>query len=163
MSRDYLGPIMDAKAELEEMNENINGHSFTGRVARAYKNCVLFFSIGAVVMGLVCMFAFMATDVAILCFVLGGAGALCLPTLYSYRVNVNRETITESFSILFLIKISKTVNWSDIKYRKHVVGQNEALYLYNKDKKRVMGFDKGTIGYSRILKMATRSSIKKIE
>ena len=163
MSKDYLGPTLDAKAELEEMDESLNADSFTGRLARAYKNVVLISAAAFIAMGFICLLVFMATDVAVLCFVLGGAAALCLPTLYSYRVYVTRETITESLSILFFIKLSKTVNWSDIKYRKHVIGQNEALYLYNKDKKRVMGFDRGTIGYSRILKMAKRSAIKKID
>ncbi len=149
---------MDNLTENEEMD--LPNGEFTAKLGKAYK---IFFIVIPVlfILPAIALQYFNQTSLAILLYVLGGLFVLLLPTVFSYKCTVNTTSITEDYFIVF-IRITKEIMWADIKYKKHTKGESNSIVFYDENKKRLMSFDPATVGYSRIVQMAKRSSIKNI-
>ncbi|MBR2024183.1 MAG: hypothetical protein IKA02_00055, partial [Clostridia bacterium] len=88
-----------------------------------------------------------------------------LPTGLSYRGYISRETMREEYLIVFF-KVIKEVEWKDIKFKKlkrDEYGEIEGIKFYDENMKKLMSFDKATVGFTRIVKMAKKGSIKEIK
>ena len=88
-----------------------------------------------------------------------------LPTTYSYKAYVNREIICEEYLIVF-VKVTKEVAWKDIKYKKIITNtydEVKEIVFYDENKKRLTHFDTEIVGFSQIVKMAKKGSIKEIK
>ena len=63
-------------------------------------------------------------------------------------------------------KIIKEVEWKDIKFKKlkrDEYGEINTIKFYDENMKKLMSFDKETVGFTRIVKMAKKGSIKEIK
>ena len=169
MERDWIGEILDNSAEREELDEkDMYEGPFIGRIAKSYKVGLL---VAGVLMLAFAIFAYAVDDGgsrewSFLLFAIDALIWLYVPTVVSCRVEISKDMIAEQYLVVF-IRVRREIAWNDVKYRKirqdDLTGKVDRVHLYNADGKRVMSFDRGTIGFSRILKLAKRSAIKDID
>ena len=151
-----LADYLEASAEAEELD--LPKGEFVAKMGKAYKIALSIASFVSLAIGIPTTFI-LHEDIGIIFFVLGIAALLILPTIISYRCVVNKISIKEEYFVLF-IKLKKEVLWETIKYKKITIGKNNSIKLYDANRKRLMSFDRATVGFGRIVKMAKRSSIK---
>ena len=158
----YVIDILDSCAERETLD--IPSGEFEVRMGKAYKIVFTLAAILSIAVGSFIHFfeGIESNGVEYLFFGIGICAALLVPTLLSYKCAVNKISMKERYFILF-IKIEREVMWADVKYKKVKTGKNPSLILYNADKKRLISFEGGTVGYSRVLKMAKRGTILTIK
>ena len=151
-----LADYLEASAEREELD--LPKGEFVAKMGKAYKIALFIASFVCLAIGIPTTFIW-HEEVGIIFLVLGIAGLFVLPTIISYRCVVNKIFLKEEYFILF-IKVKKEVLWDSVKYKKIIIGRNNSIKLYDANRKKLMSFDGATVGFSRIVKMAKRSSIK---
>ena len=165
----WLDGILDSSAETEETGEKYMYKGlFIGRLAKSYK--VLLLVCGTIMLA----FAILAysvdeggsRDLSYLLFFFDAFIWLLAPSAFSYRVEMDGDMIAEQYLVVF-VTVRREIKWSDVKYKKikqnDSTGKPESIKLYNEFGEKVMTFDRGTIGFSRILKLTKRSAIKDID
>ena len=150
-----LNDIFESCAEREELD--LPRGEFVARNGKAFKIALIIASIFATVGGALLYFL-LNEEIAIIFLALGILMLLILPTILTYKCLVNKTVIIEKYFILFF-KRTKEIQWSDVKYRKIRIGNNNSIKLYDKNKKHLISFDGTTVGFNRILKLAKRSWI----
>ena len=118
-------------------------------------------SVLAIIGGLLLLFL-LNEEIAFLLLGLGVCLAFVLPSMLSYKCIVNKALMREEYYILFF-KRKKEIRWSDVAYRKITVGNSKSIKLYDKNKKRLISFDRSIVGFHRIIKLAKRSCIQDIK
>ena len=151
-----MADYLEASAECGELD--LPKGEFIAKMGKAYKIALSIAAFVSLVIGIPTTFIW-HEDVGIIFLILGIAALLVLPTIISYRCIVNKIFLKEEYFVLF-IKVKKKVLWDSVKYRKITVGNNTSIKLYGANGKRLMSFDRATVGFGRIVKMAKRSSIK---
>ena len=158
----YVIDILDSCAERETLD--LPSGEFSVRMGKAYKIVFTLAAILSLTVGFFIHFfeGIESRGVEYIFWGIGICAALLVPTILSYKCVVNKVSMKERYFILFL-RIDREIMWADVKYKKIKMGKNPSLILYNADKKRLISFEGGTVGYSRVLKMAKRSSILKMK
>lgn len=155
-----LSDAFVASAEKEE--KNLPHKEFVMHTCRLLKVLLLIATIALIGIGLPMFFLLNNPGIALLLLIPGGCGALLLPSLMSYRCKVDKNSIKEEYWILF-IKIEKKVLWDDIKFKKVTAGNNKSIKFYDENRKKLLSFDDSIVGFNRIVKMSTRSTIQKLK
>ena len=151
-----LADYLESSAEAEELE--LPKGEFIAKMGRAYKIALTLASLVSLAIGIPSTFIW-HSEVGIIFFVLGLAALLVLPTIISYRCVVNKISLKEEYVILF-IKFKKEILWESVKYKKITIGRNNSIKLYDAHRKKLISFDRATVGFGRIVKMAKRSSVK---
>ena len=155
-----LMDILNAHAELEELESDFQNKEFVARIGRAIKIVFSVMVVISVVLGIILFFK-VEKWAGIMLFVIGFCGLLVLPSILTWRCTINRNFIIEECLILFF-KYKKVIPWNDIKYQKLVINDTQKdIVFYNKDKKRLISFDNGIVGFAKIVKLAKRKGIEK--
>ena len=155
-----LMDILNAHAELEELESDFQNKEFVARTGRAFKIVFSVMVVISVVLGIILFFT-VEEWAGIMLFVIGFCGLLVLPSLLTWRCTINRDFIIEECLILFF-KYKKVIPWNDIKYQKLVINDTQKdIVFYNTDKKRLISFDNGIVGFAKIVKLAKRKGIEK--
>jgi hypothetical protein len=155
-----LMDFLNSKAELEELEADFQSKEFVARMGRAFKIVFLVLMAISVVLGII-LFFMVEEWLGSMFFVIGFCGLLVLPSILTWRCTINRELIIEECLILFF-KYKKVIAWNDIKYQKLVINDTQKdIVFYNKDKKRLISFDNGIVGFAKIVKLAKRKGIEK--
>ena len=151
-----LADLLESYAEREELD--LPNGEFVAKESKAYKIALFIASFVSLAIGIPTTFIW-HEEVGIIFLVLGIAALLVLPSIILYRCAVNKISLKEEYFILF-VKIKKEVLWESVKYKKITIGRNSSIKLYDANRKKLMSFDDAIVGFSRIVKMAKRSSIK---
>ena len=155
-----LMDLLDLKAEIEELEADFQSKEFVARMGRAFKIVFLVLMAISVVLGIILFFV-VEEWLGSMFFVIGFCGLLVLPSILTWRCTINRELIIEECLILFF-KYKKVIPWNDIKYQKLVINDTQKdIVFYNKNKKRLISFDNGIVGFVKIVKLAKRKGIEK--
>ena len=155
-----LMDLLDSKAELEELEADFQSKEFVARMGRAFKIVFSVMVVISVVLGIILFFT-VEEWLGSMFFVIGFCGVLVLPSILTWRCTINRELIIEECLILFF-KYKKVIAWNDIKYQKLVINDTQKdIVFYNKNKKRLISFDNGIVGFAKIVKLAKRKGIEK--
>ena len=155
-----LMDLLDTMAEREELESDFQNKEFVARTGRAFKIVFSVMVVISVVLGIILFFT-VEEWAGIMLFVIGFCGLLVLPSILTLRCTINRDFIIEECLILFF-KCKKVIPWNDIKYQKLVINDTQKnIVFYNKDKKRLISFDNGIVGFSKIVKLAKRKGIEK--
>ena len=155
-----LMDTLNAHAELEELESDFQNKEFVARTGRTFKIVFSVMVVISVVLGIILFFT-VEEWVGIMLFVIGFCGLLVLPSILTSRCTINRDFIIEECLILFF-KYKKVIPWNDIKYQKLVINDMQKdIVFYNKDKKRLISFDNGIVGFAKIVKLAKRKGIEK--
>ena len=150
-----MNDLFESSAEGESLD--LPSGEFVARNGKAFKIALIIASIFATVGGALIYF-FLNEEIAIIFLALGILMLLILPTILTYKCLVNKTVMIEKYFILFF-KRTKEIQWSDVKYRKIRIGNNNSIKLYDKNKKHLISFDGTTVGFNQILKLAKRSWI----
>ena len=152
-----LFEYLDASAAYEELD--LPNGEFVARNGKSFKKAMVVSTVLAICMGLLILFLNReAWDVAVFVLSLGALMLILWPTFLTYRCTVNKISLKEEYWIL-CFKCKKEVLWKDIKYKKLKNGRTKSITFYNANKKRLMSFDSSIVGFTKIGKMAKRSSI----
>lgn len=155
--------ILDTQAEIEELD--LPSGNFVATISKGYKILFLLVGIICVLTGVILLNIVEEMWLSAIIISLGLVCLLYLPTGLSYRGYISRETMREEYLIVFF-KVIKEVEWKDIKFKKlkrDEYGEIEGIKFYDENMKKLMSFDKATVGFTRIVKMAKKGSIKEIK
>ena len=151
-----LNDIFESCAEREELD--LPSGEFAARYGKAFNLTLLAVSLVSVVVGALLLIVQNDEEIGILFLVLGLCLLPILPTMFSYKCIINKTVMREEYLVLCWRR-RREISWSDVKYRKIIIGNNKSIKLYDKNKKRLISFDFTTVGFNRILKLAKRSWI----
>lgn len=158
-----IGEILDSQAEIEELD--LPSGNFVATISKGNKIALVVASIVGIILGAILWRFEGGAWLSILFSALSLVVILFLPTLFSYKGYISRETMREEYLIVFF-KIIKEVEWKDIKFKKlkrDEYGEIDGIKFYDENMKKLMSFDKATVGFTRIVKMAKKGSIKEIK
>lgn len=158
-----IDEILDNQAEMEELD--LPSGNFVATISKGYKILFLLVGIICVLTGIVLLNFVEEVWLSGIVIALGLVSLLYLPTCLSYKGYISRETMREEYLIIFF-KIIKEVEWKDIKFKKikrDEYGEIDGIKFYDENMKKLMSFDKATVGFTRIVKMAKKGSIKEIK
>ena len=151
-----LNDIFESCAEREELD--LPSGEFVARNGKAYNLTMLAVSLVSVAVGALLLIVQNDEEIGILFLVLGLCLLPILPTMFSYKCIINKTIMREEYLVLCWRR-RREISWSDVKYRKIIIGNNKSIKLYDKNKKRLISFDSTTVGFNRIRKLAKRSWI----
>jgi hypothetical protein len=158
-----INDLLNTSAENEELD--LPSGNFVATISKSYKIIFILSSVIGILLSLIC-WCFLKTEwLSILFFALSLVCILYLPTCFSYKGYISHETMREEYLIVFF-KVIKEIEWKDIKYKKlkrDEFGEIEGIKFYDENMKRLMSFDKATVGFTRIVKMAKKGSIKEVK
>lgn len=158
-----IDEILDNQAEMEELD--LPSGNFIATISKGYKILFLLVGIICVLTGIVLLNFVEEVWLSGIVIALGLVSLLYLPTCLSYKGYISRETMREEYLIVFF-KVIKEVEWKDIKFKKikrDEYGEIDGIKFYDENMKKLMSFDKATVGFTRIVKMAKKGSIKEIK
>lgn len=158
-----IDEALSNSVEMEELD--LPNGEFIGKMGKSYKIFLSISSLLGIILGLIIWKSLETVWLGILFLSLGIVVLIFLPTVFSYRCLVNRELMREEYLVVF-IKIINQAIWSDIKYKKikkDTNGSVSEIRFYDADKKKMIAFDSMMVGFSRIVKMAKKGSIKELE
>ncbi len=158
-----MDEILDSQAEIEELD--LPSGNFVATISKGYKILFLLAGIVCILTGIVLLNLVEEVWLSGIVIALGLVSLLYLPTCLSYKGYISRETMREEYLIVFF-KVIKEVEWKDIKFKKlkrDEYGEIDGIKLYDENMKKLMSFDKATVGFTRIVKMAKKGSIKEIK
>ncbi len=158
-----IDEILDNQAEMEELD--LPSGNFVATISKGYKILFLLVGIICVLTGIVLLNFVEEVWLSGIVIALGLVSLLYLPTCLSYKGYISRETMREEYLIVFF-KVIKEVEWKDIKFKKlkrDEYGEINTIKFYDENMKKLMSFDKATVGFTRIVKMAKKGSIKEIK
>ena len=150
-----LNDIFESCAEREELD--LPSGEFVARNGKAFNLTLLVASLVSITVGAL-LLIFLSEKIGILFLVLGLCLLPILPTMFSYKCIINKTIMREEYLVLCWRR-RREISWSDVKYRKIIIGNNKSIKLYDTNKKRLISFDSTTVGFNRILKLAKRSWI----
>ena len=150
-----LNDIFESCAEREELD--LPSGEFVARNGKAFNLTLLVASLVSITVGAL-LLIFLSEEIGILFLVLGLCLLPILPTIFSYKCIINKTIMKEEYLVLCWRR-QREISWSDVKYRKIIIGNNKTIKLYDTNKKRLISFDSMTVGFNRILKLAKRSWI----
>ena len=150
-----LNNIFESCAELEALD--LPRGEFVARNGKAFNFALLIASLCSIIVGTL-LFWLLNEEIGVLFFALGFCILPIMPTMFSYKCTVNSNFMREEFFVLFW-RCKKEILWSDVKYRKIKIGNNNSIKLYDQNRKRLISFDGTTVGFHRILKLSKRSWI----
>ena len=154
---------LNTSAENEELD--LPSGNFVATTSRGYKILFLLAGIVSVLTGIVLLNLAKEVWLSGIIIALGLVSLLYLPTCLSYKGYISSETMREEYLIVFF-KVIKEVEWKDIKFKKlkkDEYGEIDTIKFYDENMKKLMSFDKATVGFTRIVKMAKKGSIKEIK
>lgn len=158
-----IDEILDNQAEIEELD--LPSGNFVAKISKGTKIIFISSAIAGIILGIIFRYFEGGAWLSALCFALSLAIILSLPTWFSYKGYISRETMREEYLIVFF-KVIKEVEWKDIKFKKlkkDEYGKIDTIKFYDENMKKLMSFDKATVGFTRIVKMAKKGSIKEIK
>ena len=158
-----INDLIDTSAEIEELD--LPSGNFVATISKGNKIALVVASIVEIILGAILWRFEGGIWLSVLFSVLSLVVILFLPTLFSYKGYISRETMREEYLIVFF-KVVKEVEWKEIKYKKikrNEYNEAESIKFYDENMKRLMSFDKATVGFTRIVKMAKKGSIKEIK
>ena len=158
-----IDEILDNQAEMEELD--LPSGNFIATISKGYKILFLLVGIVCILTGIVLLNLVEEVWLSGIVIALGLVSLLYLPTCLSYKGYISRETMREEYLIVFF-KVIKEVEWKDIKFKKlkrDEYGEINTIKFYDENMKKLMSFDKATVGFTRIVKMAKKGSIKEIK
>lgn len=158
-----IDEILDNQAEIEELD--LPSGNFVATISKGYKILFLLVGIVCVLTGIVLLNFVEEAWLSAIIIALGLVCLLYLPTCLSYKGYISREAMREEYLIVFF-KVIKEVEWKNIKFKKlkkDEYGEVEGIKFYDENMKKLMSFDKATVGFTRIVKMAKKGSIKEIK
>lgn len=138
--------------------DSLSSSSFVGSIAKGYKYALLITSIVGIGMGYFLSVPIQDTTAGIFFGAIGVFALLLLPTYFSYRCYVDKNTIKTRYYIL-CFKMSKEVLWKDVKYKvvkRDSNGEAYSIRLYNSQRKRLISFDYAIVGLDNIVRMAKK-------
>jgi hypothetical protein len=150
----YISELLNASRIEEE--SSITNTAFVGTMAKGYKYSLLATSIIGIGMGYFLSVPIQDPAVGVIFGMSGLVALLMLPTFFSYRCYVDKSTMKETYYIL-CFRIKKEALWKDVKYKRvkrDSNGNAYAIHLYNINKKKLISFDYGVVGFGKIVKMA---------
>ena len=150
-----MNDFFESSAEGESLN--LSGGEFVARNGKTFNLTLLVASLVSIAVGAL-LLIFLSEKIGILFLVLGLCLLPILPTMFSYKCIINKTIMREEYLVLCW-KHRREISWSDVKYRKIIIGNNKSIKLYDTNKKRLISFDGTTVGFNRILKLAKRSWI----
>ncbi len=150
-----LNAVFEACAKREALD--LPSSEFVAKNCKAFNLTLLVASLVSVAAGTL-LLILVNEEIGILFLVLGSCLLPILPTIFSYKCLVNKTVMREEYWVLCW-KRQKEILWSDVKYRKIKIGNNNSIKLYGINKKRLISFDGTTVGFNRIMKLAKRSWI----
>lgn len=169
----FLRSSLDISARSEEENIQISSGAFTAYISKSFRKTYLIMTIVILVISILSTIggvsAFICEELSITGLVLSITFffgmtllcILCLPTLLSYCCYVNDDSLIEEYLILFF-KRKKVVCWSNVKYIKIKTDENNQvlkIYLFDYNKKRLLGLSSSIVGLTQIAKKAKRKKI----
>ena len=158
-----IDDLLNTSAENEELD--LPSGNFVATTSKGYKILFLLTGIICVLTGVILLNIVEEIWLSAIIMVLGLVCLLYLPTCFSYKGYISRETMREEYLIVFF-KVIKEVEWKDIKFKKlkrDEYGEIDGIKFYDENMKKLMSFDKATVGFTRIVKMAKKGSIKEIK
>ena len=158
-----MDEILDNQAEMEEFD--LPSGNFVATISKGYKILFLLVGIVCILTGIVLLNLVEEVWLSGIVIALGLVSLLYLPTCLSYKGYISRETMREEYLVVFF-KIIKEVEWKDIKFKKlkrDEYGEIDGIKFYDENMKKLMSFDKATVGFTQIVKMAKKGSIKEIK
>ena len=141
----------------EREGRNFYRENFVAKTSKAYK---IAFSVAAALcfaVGLP-LWLILNSEAAFLFLALGGILALLLPTFLTYRCEIDRVYIRESYFIIF-VKVQREIKWRRVRYKDIRVGKSKTLVLYDGRGRRLISFDSSVVGFGHIVRMAKRNWI----
>ena len=155
--------ILSNAARLEE--EGLPAGAFSSRYSKYHRYGLLIACVVSTCISAIIGFVAKEWDIAMLIFALAVACLLLLVTVISYRCYVDNSVLREYYLILFF-KIEREVLWADLKYyskRTDVSRDTYSIRFYDAEKKKRISFDNGVVGFGRIVKMAKRKKMRRLE
>ena len=152
----YLSELLNNLRKGEE--NSLQGNSFVGGIAKGYKYSLLITAVLGIGMGYFLAVPIQDPSIGLIFGALGIVALLMLPTYFSYRCHVDKNTLKAEYYIL-LFKIKKEVNWKNVEYKvvkRDSKGNPISIRLYNSKKKKLISFDYGIVGFGKIVRMAKR-------
>ena len=152
----YLSELLNNLRKEEE--DSLQANSFVGAIAKGYKYSLLVTAVFGIGMGYFLAVPIQDPSVGLIFGVLGIVALLMLPTYFSYRCHVDKNTLKAEYYIL-CYKIKKEVSWKDVEYKvvkRDSTGSPLSIRLYNSRKKKLISFDHSIVGFGKIVRMAKR-------
>ena len=146
-----------------EEESSLSLNSFVATVAKGYRYSTLIVCVVGIGMGYFLSVPVQDPSVGMIFGILGIVALLLLPTCFTYRCYVDKNTMRATYYIL-CFRISKEVRWKDVEYKRVKRDSKENAYsirLYSKDKKKLISFDYTIAGFGSIVRMAKRVSALK--
>ena len=152
---------LDSSARLEEVS--LSAGSFTGYIGKAYCRSLCTAALVGTIMGVFLLFSIGDLPSGAAFAALGIISALLLPTVLSYRCQIDNMRMVSKYFIL-CFPVSKAISWKDVRYKQVKTtpsGHLLSIRFYNERKKKLILFDSSIVGFSRIVRMAKRKGIPK--
>jgi len=151
-------------ARKDEENRTISTRSFSGSISKIEKIVIVALCVIGLGLGIVLCFPLNSPNAGVVLLALGVIALLGLPTYLSYRCFVDAYTLKAEYYIL-CFKVKKEVLWKDIRYKKvkrDKYGEALSIHLYNTDRKKLISFDCGIVGFDHIVKLVNRKGVLKL-
>ena len=148
-SSKYIFSVFSYQRAREE--RKLQPGNFTGYIVKSCTFSLLIFAIIILGMG----FLSLGKPVSIPIFLLGLFITALLPTYFSYRCHVDKESMKITYWVLFF-EFKKEVHWKNIAYKRvnrDNLGDPRSILLYDIHKKKVASFDAIIVGFGRIIKI----------
>ena len=156
--------ILMNNSRKEEEAQTISTRSFSGSVARINKIVMIALCVIGLGLGSLLCFPLSFPNVGVVLLALGLIVLPALPTYFTYRCFVDAYTLKAEYYIL-CFKVKKEVLWKDIRYKKvkrDKYGEALSIHLYNTDRKKLISFDCGIVGFDHIVKLVKRKGVLKL-
>ena len=162
-SNQFIYMLLNASRKDEE-EQTISTRSFSGCVSKVEKIVMVVLCVIGLGLGTVLCFPLHSPNAGVVLLALGLIALPALPTYLSYRCFVDTYTLKAEYYIL-CFKVKKEVLWKDVRYKKvkrDKYGEALSIRLYNADRKKLISFDCGIVGFGRIVKLAKIKGIQKM-
>jgi hypothetical protein len=131
--------------------------SFVVKISKKYKLALSIAFLSCLAVGLP-LWLVLRAEAAIVFLTLGAMAAVILPTLLTYRCEVGRATLCESYYVL-IVRIERKISWRRVRYRRKKIGNTTSLILYDESARRLISFDDSMDGFDLVDRAARRSWI----
>lgn len=153
---EILDGVFDSQRKIEE-NE-IPSNEFKAVYSKGLKYGMLIATVVLMIISYLLIFVYKQVDIggALCVFLL--VPLLTLLTLFSYKCYINYESMKEEY-FLFCFKLKKEVYWKDVSYKlieRDDVGNATSIKLFNSDRKKLISFDKGIVGFDKVVRMSKK-------
>ena len=153
---EMLDGVFNSQRKIEE--NKIDSNKFKAAYSKGLKYGMLVATVALMIISYLLIFVHKQVDIGMgSCFLLLFPLFL-LPTLFSYKCYIDRVSMKEEY-FLFCFKLKKEVYWKDVSHK--LIGRDDAgnavsIKLFNADRKKLISFDKGIVGFDKVVRMAKR-------